>query len=58
MPATKLKSATIEDCDRKVASVWARLRDDPEADPVQCRDEINLWLDARLQLMGIKPKKK
>ena len=51
MPETKLKEATIPNCDQKIAAAWKRLSDDPKADPDECREEINLWLDARLLLL-------
>lgn len=54
---TKTKEATIENCDEKISLAWRRLRDDPKADPVECRSEIDVWLDARLILMRQRNKK-
>lgn len=50
--STKTKPpATIEDCDNAIRKVWNALREDPKADPTDCRSAIDMWLDARLILM-------
>lgn len=41
----------IAECDERIKAAWAKLRDDPKADPVVCRKEIDIWLDARLRMM-------
>lgn len=51
MPETKIKPPTIADCDRYVLESWEELQTNPKADKDECRQKIDLWLDARLLLM-------
>lgn len=52
-PATKAtkKPTTLRDCDRNINGYWRLIRDDPNADAGKCREQIDLWLDARLVIM-------
>lgn len=53
---TKTKPpASIEDCDNAIRKVWIALKNDPKADPDDCRSAIDTWLDARLILMKRRP---
>ena len=51
MPALREGKLDIEECDRQIKLEWKKMRHDPKADPDQCRVQIDIWLDARLQLM-------
>jgi hypothetical protein len=39
------------ECDTRIALAFKRMREDPRRSD-ECRREIDVWLDARLQLMG------
>jgi hypothetical protein len=57
MPAaTKTREASLLECDTRIALAWETMRKDPRRSR-ECRREIDVWLDARLQLM-VKPKRK
>lgn len=50
MRASPEQASTVEACDREIERYWSLLRDDPKADPDECREQIDRWLDRRLAL--------